>query len=76
MKVFFLLLFPLGPAGPDGAVGGVSDSRARGPGFDTQFGHLLSFLLPLIKDGQLAVMAKVLALITGKPFRRSMSVQE
>ena len=32
-----------------------SDSRARGPGFDTRFGHILSFLLPLIEEGQLSV---------------------
>ena len=27
---------------------------ARGPGFDTQSGHILSFLLPLIQKGQLS----------------------
>ena len=31
------------------AVDSMSDSRARGPGFDTQFGHILSFLLSLIQ---------------------------
>ena len=30
-----------------------ADSRARGPGFDTRFGLILSFLLPLIQKGQL-----------------------
>ena len=37
------------------AVGKASDSRARGPGFDTRSGHKLSFLLPLIQEGQLSV---------------------
>ena len=27
----------------------------RGPGFDTQSGHILSFLFPLIQEGQLLV---------------------
>ena len=30
-------------AGPRSAVGSASDSRARGPGFDTQSGHILHF---------------------------------
>ena len=30
-------------------------TRARGPGFDTRSGHILSFLLPLIQEGQLSV---------------------
>ena len=42
-------------AGPRSAVGSASDSRARGPGFDTQAGHILSFLLPLIQEGKLSV---------------------
>ena len=42
-------------AGPRGAVGSASDSRAKGPGFDTLSGHILSFLLPLIQEGQLSV---------------------
>ena len=38
-------------------VGSTSDSRARGPGFDTQFGliHVLLSLLWLIQEGQLSV---------------------
>ena len=36
-------------------MGSASDSRAKGPGFDTQSGHILSFLLPLIQEGQLSV---------------------
>ena len=32
-----------------------SDPRARGPGFDTRSGQILSFLLPLIQEGQLSV---------------------
>ena len=42
-------------AGPRSAVGSASDSRARGPGFDTRSGHILSFLLPLIQERQLSV---------------------
>ena len=38
-------------AGPGSAVGSASDSRARGPGFDSRSGHILSFLLPLIQEG-------------------------
>ena len=30
-------------------------TRKSGPGFDTQSGHILSFLLPLIQEGQLSV---------------------
>ena len=42
-------------AGPPSAVGRASDSFVRGPGFDTRSGHILSFLLPLIQEGQLSV---------------------
>ena len=42
-------------AGPRSAVGSASDSRARGSGFNTRSGHILSFLLPLIQEGQLSV---------------------
>ena len=45
-------------AGPGGAVGSASDSRARGPGFDTQSGHILSFLLPL-KESRCQLQGKV-----------------
>ena len=38
--------------GPRSAVSMASDSSARGPGFDTQSGHI--FLLPLIQDRQLS----------------------
>ena len=41
-------------AGPRSAVGSASDSLARGTGFDTRSGHILSFLLPLIQEGQLS----------------------
>ena len=40
--------------GPHSAVGG-QRSRARGPVFDTRSGHILSFLFPLIQEGQLSV---------------------
>ena len=42
-------------AGPPSAVGIASDSRARGPGFDTRSGHILSHFLPLSQEGQLSV---------------------
>ena len=35
-------------------VGSMSDSKARGPQFDTQSGHILLFLLLLIQGGQLS----------------------
>ena len=38
-----------------GAVGSVSDARARGPKFNTRSGHMLSFLLLLVQEGQLPV---------------------
>ena len=44
---------PVFEAGPHSGVGSSSDSRARGPGFDTQSAHILLFLLPLIQEGQL-----------------------
>ena len=47
-------LFHFG-AGPRSAVGSTSDSRARGPEFDIRSGHILSFLHPLIQEGQLSV---------------------
>ena len=37
------------------AVGSASDSRARGPEFDTWSGRILSFVLLLIQEGQLSV---------------------
>ena len=48
-------------AWPRSAVGGASDSRARGPVLDTRSGHILSFLLPLIKKGRCQLLAKVFA---------------
>ena len=41
-------------AGPRSAVGSASDSRVSSPGFDTWSGLILSFLLPLIQEGQLS----------------------
>ena len=43
------------PAGPCSAVGRALDWQGRGPGLDTRSGHILSFLLPLIEEGQLSV---------------------
>ena len=45
-------------AGLRSAVGRAPDSQVRGPGFDTRSGHILSFLLPLIHEGQFAVTGK------------------
>ena len=42
-------------AGPRSAVGRAPDTKVRGPGFDSRSGHILSFLLPLIQEGQLSV---------------------
>ena len=44
-------------AGPRGAVGNASDSRARGPGFDIRSGHILLFL----PKGSCQLLAKVCA---------------
>ena len=44
--------------GPWSAVDRAPDSKVRGPGFDSRSGHTLSFLLPLIQDGQLLVTGK------------------
>ena len=42
-------------AGPRSAVGSASDARARGPGFDTRSGLVVSFLFLLIQEEQLSV---------------------
>ena len=42
-------------AEPRTTVGSASDSRARGPGLGTRSGHILSFLLLLIQEGQRSV---------------------
>ena len=46
--------FTLRLTGPHRAVGSMPDSRARGSGFDTWSGHIVSLLL-LIQEGQLLV---------------------
>ena len=38
--------------------GSSSDSRARGPGFETQSGNILLLFLPLIQEVQLSVTGK------------------
>ena len=46
------------------------DSRARSPGFDTRSGHILSFLLSLIQEGQMSVTGKSMCTkywLTAKP---------
>ena len=42
-------------AGLRGAVGSASGPRVRSLGFDTRSGHLLSYLLTQLKQGQLSV---------------------
>ena len=42
-------------AGPRSAVGSAFNSKTRGPGFNGRPGHILSYLLPLIQEGQLSV---------------------
>ena len=42
-------------AGQCSAVGRASDSRARDLRFETQLGHILSFLLQFIQERQLSV---------------------
>ena len=42
-------------AGPRSPVRRAPDSKVRGPGFDNLSGHILSFLLLLIQEGQLSV---------------------
>ena len=64
-RLHFVPPFPMGKiiclarnklgAGPRRAVGRAPDSLVTGPGFYTRSGHILSFLLPLIQEGQLSV---------------------
>ena len=49
-------------AGPRSAVGSASDSRARGPGFATRSGNIVSFLLPLIQEGELSIIGEDMCL--------------
>ena len=65
----FQILFTSVGAWPRGIFCRASDSRARGPVFDTQSGHLLLFLFPLIQERYL--LPKVCALSTCKLLRRS-----
>ena len=54
------LLFIIKTAWPRSAVSSTSDSKARGLGFDTWSGHILSFLLLLIQEGRLSVTGKMI----------------
>ena len=76
--VLFHLYLPIRCAGPRtcSAVGSASDSRAKGPGFDTRLGHLLSFLLPLFQERQLSVTGEGLCTKYWLTLRRSKSAQE
>ena len=55
IHLYVAFLFTKEAAGPRTAVGSTSDSRGRGAGFDIRSGHILSFLLSLIQEGQLSV---------------------
>ena len=55
LQVMYNICTGMSTAGLRSAVGSESDSRARGPGLDTRFGYILSFLLPLIQEGQFSV---------------------
>ena len=46
------------------AVGSASDSREIGLAFDTRSGHILSFLLLLIQEGQLSGIGKSMCMLT------------
>ena len=52
-------------AGPRNAVGRAPDSQVKRPWFDTRSGHILSFLLPLIQEGQLSVTGERMCTSTG-----------
>ena len=58
------------------SVARLSDSRARGPGFDIQSGQIPLFLPPLIQEGQYQLLAKECARSTGESLRPSMAAQE
>ena len=52
-------------AGSRSVVDSASDSGARGPGFDTWSGHILSILHPPIQDGQLSATDESMSRRTG-----------
>ena len=65
-------------AWPRSAVGSASDSTARIHGFDTRSGHILSFLLPLIQEGQLSVTGESMCMkcwLTGGSLTRKSVVR-
>ena len=71
-----LTVFGLHKAGRRGStVGSPSDSRARGPGFDTRSGRLLSFLLPLIQEGQKYVHLVLVSRLEGLSLPRNSVVR-
>ena len=53
VKVF--TIFFISPGRVAQSVGHLTLKSGRGPRFDTRSGHILSFLLPLIQEGQLSV---------------------
>ena len=54
----YIIRFLTSNAGLCSGVRRASDSRARGPWFNTWSSHILSFLLPLVQEGQLSVTGK------------------
>ena len=68
VALFFSFMHHWQKAGTRSAIGSASDSSARGPGFDTRSGDILSFLLLLIQEGQLSVTGEsVWYWLTAKP---------
>ena len=55
-RLYHCKQIPASCTGPRSAVGEASVSRARVPGYDTWAGHIFSFLLPLIQEGQISVI--------------------
>ena len=57
-------MFSCIPAGPRSAVCRAPDSLVRGRGFDTRSGNILSFLLPLLQEGQLHAVQSLTQIFT------------
>ena len=68
-----LKTIPFHLAGPRSAIGSAFDSRSRSPWFDSRSGHILSFILPLIQEGQ---SVKLCARSSSSSLRGSKPAQE
>ena len=59
-------------AGPRSSARLIQKPEAPGPRFDTRFGHLSSFLLPLIQEGQFSVKGEsICSCLGGLSLRRN-----